>query len=167
MSLIRRILSRRTLAALGAALPASLGVLADASPAHAISHTEATSQLQAAGIPWTSTGGCNDQELSICTSFERIRPAVIAGIITFQQASGCAVAITGATETGHPGLGYSHSNGYKVDIRLSACVQDYIAANYTYLGYIAGFGHQYESPAGNLYTRESSHWDILYYTCGC
>ncbi|MGW0435593.1 hypothetical protein ACWDV4_24015 [Micromonospora sp. NPDC003197] len=167
MSLIRRIFSPRALATLGAAVPASLAILVDASPAHAISHTEATARLQAAGISWASSGGCSDRDVPTCTSFEGIRPATITGIITFKQVSGCAITITGGTETGHAGTGYSHSNGYKVDVRLTACVQNHVANHYTYLGHIAGFGHQYKSRAGNLYTRESTHWDILYYTCGC
>ena len=54
----------------------------------------------------------------------------MSGIITYHRASGCAVNITGGTETGHASGKYSHASG-------------------------------------NVYTNEGSHWDIVYYTCGC
>ncbi|GAB3141276.1 hypothetical protein GCM10027290_13720 [Micromonospora sonneratiae] len=167
MSSPRRILFRRSLTTLGVAFTSSAAVLGFATPASAITQTKATAQLRTAGIPWTSTGDCSDRNHPSCTSFEGIRQATITGIITFKRASGCAITITGGTETGHPGSSYTHSGGYKVDIRLSVCVQNYISARYTYLGHVSGFGHQYRSPAGNIYTRERTHWDILYYTCGC
>ena len=71
---------------------------------------------------------------------------------------------------GHPcfvaaEIGINH-NG-KVDIAKNSCVAGYISRNYTYLGYISGWGYQYRAPSGNLYTDEGNHWDILYYTCGC
>jgi len=25
----------------------------------------------------------------------------------------------------------------------------------------------YRAASGNMYARESNHWDITYYTCGC
>jgi len=25
----------------------------------------------------------------------------------------------------------------------------------------------YQAASGNVYTNEGSHWDIVYYTCGC
>ncbi|MET8837926.1 hypothetical protein ABZV78_28995 [Micromonospora sp. NPDC004540] len=83
------------------------------------------------------------------------------------NASGCAITITAGTEVGHASGTYSHWNGYKVDIAPSTCIQNYISAAYTYVGYISGFGYQYRAPSGNLYTKEGNHWDILYYTCGC
>ncbi|WDZ85823.1 hypothetical protein [Micromonospora cathayae] len=146
-----------------AAVGAALGL---ASPAFAISHSSAASQLRAAGISWTSSGNCSDRNNPTCTSFEGVRQATIDGIITFKRASGCAVTITAGTETGHSGGTYSHWNGYKLDIALSTCVQNYVSTYYTYVGYISGFGYQYRAPSGNLYTKEGSHWDILFYTCG-
>ncbi|MEV0722849.1 hypothetical protein AB0I37_08775 [Micromonospora purpureochromogenes] len=56
---------------------------------------------------------------------------------------------------------------YALDIALSTCIQNYITSHYTYVGYISGFGYQYRAASGNLYTKEGSHWDILFYTCGC
>ncbi|MFC3502139.1 hypothetical protein ACFOOK_14370 [Micromonospora krabiensis] len=167
MSSTRPTLRRRVLTLVVATL-ATLGLsLGLAGPAFAISHSSATSQLRAAGISWTSSGNCSDRYVATCTSFDGIRQATIDGIITFKRASGCAVTITAGTEVGHASGTYSHWNGYKVDIALSTCIQNYISSAYTYLGYISGWGYQYRAASGNLYTKEGSHWDILYYTCGC
>ncbi|MEV1290580.1 hypothetical protein [Micromonospora sp. NPDC049679] len=167
MSAPRRPLRRRVLTMLVAAFAATVTALGFATPAFAITHSSATSQLQGAGITWSSSGGCSDRNKPTCTSFDGIRQATITGIITFKRASGCAVNITGGTETGHASGTYSHWNGYKVDTSLSTCIENYIKANYTYVGYVSGWGYQYRAPSGNLYTKEGSHWDVLYYTCGC
>jgi hypothetical protein len=144
-------------------------VLAFATPASAatfLTHAQATSQLSAAGISWTSSGGCSDRNVSTCTSFEQVRQTTIDGIRTLRSASGCAITITGGTETGHSSGTYSHWNGYKLDISPTVCIDSYISNNFTYVGYISGWGYQYRSGAGNLYTDEGNHWDILYYNCG-
>ncbi|WP_369370357.1 hypothetical protein AB1046_16370 [Promicromonospora sp. Populi] len=144
-------------------------VLAFAAPAAAatfLTHAQATSQLYAAGIAWTSSGGCSDRNVATCTSFEQVRQVTIDGIRTLRSASTCAITITGGTETGHSGGTYSHWNGYKLDIRRTTCIDNYITGNFTYVGYIPGWGYQYRSGAGNLYTNEGNHWDILYYNCG-
>ncbi|MGS2616193.1 hypothetical protein ACVCAH_16965 [Micromonospora sp. LZ34] len=167
MSSTRSTLRRRVLTLLVASAAAVAAALGLASPAFAITHSSATSQLRAAGISWTSSGNCSDRYVATCTSFAGIRQATIDGIITFKRASGCAITITAGTEVGHASGTYSHWNGYKVDIALSTCIQNYISAHYTYVGYISGFGYQYRAPSGNLYTKEGNHWDILYYTCGC
>lgn len=143
-----------------------LGFAAPASAATFLTHAQATSQLSSAGISWTSSGGCSDRNVPTCTSFDQVRQTTIDGIRTFRSASGCAITVTGGTETGHSSGTYSHWNGYKLDIRPSTCVDNYIASNFTYVGYISGWGYQYRSAAGNLYTDEGNHWDILYYNCG-
>lgn len=130
-----------------------------------LTHAEATARLKAAGITWWSSGTCSDRNRADCTSFEQIRASTIAGVITLKQASACAVTVTGGTETGHGDGTYTHWNGWKVDIQRLDCVSGYIR-RFTDVGYIAGWGHQYRAPSGNLYTDEGDHWDILYYTCG-
>ncbi|GAB3817984.1 hypothetical protein GCM10027605_69620 [Micromonospora zhanjiangensis] len=142
-------------------------VLGFSTPAFAVSQSSAASQFRAAGVTWSSSGGCTNRNQSNCTSFEGIRQATIDGVITFKRISGCAINITGGTETGHASGTYSHWNGYKVDVGMTTCVTNYIKGHYTYVGYISGWGYQYKAPSGNLYTDEGNHWDILYYTCGC
>ncbi|MFJ8577167.1 hypothetical protein [Micromonospora sp. NPDC093277] len=167
MSTTRSTLRRRTLTLLLAGIAAVVTALGFGTPAFAVTHASATTQLRNAGISWVSSGNCSDRNTPTCTSFEGIRQATIDGIITFKRASGCAITITGGTETGHSSGTYSHWNGYKVDIAKTACVNNWINSAYTYVGYISGWGYQWRAPSGNLYTDEGNHWDILYYTCGC
>lgn len=134
--------------------------IASAAPAK-YTHAQATAQLRAAGITWTSSGGCSNRNQSNCTSFDQINQTTIAGAKTFKRASGCALTITGGTETGHASGTYSHWNGYKVDYRLSSCVTNYITGTFTSIG-----GNKWKSAAGNIYYRESNHWDVTYHSAG-
>ena len=134
-----------------------------------ISHSTAASRLRAAGITWSSSGGCSDRYNSTCTSFEQIYSGTIDGIITLRNASGCAINVTGGTETGHattgtaPAPSYAtHWNGYKIDTSLSTCIQNYVNANFTRIANRSNGDPQWQSAAGNIYARESNHWDIYY-----
>ncbi len=146
------------------------GLVALPSPAQAVTKltdAQATSQLSAHGITRTSSGGCTNRNVATCTSYDQINQSTVTGIITYQGASGCAVNITGGTETGHASGTYSHWNGYKVDISRSTCNDNWIRGTYTYIG-LRGDGYpMYQAASGNVYTNEGSHWDIVYYTCGC
>ena len=71
--------------------------------------------------------------------------------------------ITGGTEVGHASGTYSHYNGYKVDTSITTCINSYITRNFTYIGLRGDGAPQYKSAAGNIYAKESNHWDILYY----
>lgn len=133
---------------------------ASAAPAK-YTHAQAAAQLSAAGISWTSSGGCSNRNQSNCTSFEQVNQMTIAGAKTFKSASGCALTITGGTETGHASGTYSHWNGYKLDYRLTTCVTNYIKGSYASIG-----GNKWKSAAGNIYYLESNHWDVTYYNCG-
>lgn len=133
----------------------------DVGTAAKISHGQATSQFQSAGIPWTSSGNCSDRNKPNCTSFEQIHDHTVKGAITLKQASGCAINITGGTETGHADGTYSHWNGYKLDMSLSDCIQNYVTANFTSIG-----GNKWQSASGNIYYREGNHWDVTFHNCG-
>lgn len=130
-----------------------------------LSDAEARAMLTNAGIPVVSSGNCTDRNTSTCTSLEQIRRNTINGTIKFKQASGCAVTVTGGTETGHSGGTYSHWNGYKIDISRTTCVTNYIKANYTFIGNRGDGAPQYKDAAGNIYADEYwlNHWDNLYY----
>jgi hypothetical protein len=157
----------RTILTLIASLVAVLGL---AGPSHAVTKltdAQANSQLTAVGITRVSTGGCTDRYTSTCTSYEQINQESVSGIKTFKSVSGCAITITGGTETGHASGTYSHWNGYKVDVRPTTCVSNYITSHYAYYGVRADGATMYRAASGNIYARESSHWDITYYTCGC
>lgn len=130
-----------------------------------LSDAEARALLSAAGIPVTSSGNCSDRNNPTCTSLEQVRRNTINGIIAFKNASGCAVTVTGGTETGHGSGTYSHWNGYKVDISRTTCVTNYIRAHYTSIGNRGDGAPQYRDAGGNIYADEywANHWDILYY----
>ncbi|HZG04468.1 MAG TPA: hypothetical protein VE546_12980 [Streptomyces sp.] len=126
-----------------------------------LTHSQATSRFRAAGITWSSSGGCSDRNNPTCTSFEQINLTTVQGAETLKSASGCALNITGGTETGHASGTYSHWNGYKLDFSLSTCLNNYITSRFTYIG-----SSKYQSGSGNIYFRESNHWDVTYYNCG-
>ena len=131
-----------------------------------ISHADATSRLRAAGVTWSSSGGCSNRNNPTCTSFEQVNLPSIRGVVTLRNASGCAVNVTGGTETGHASGTYSHWNGYKLDISQGGCVSGYITSAFTFIGYRSDGAAMYESASGNIYAREGNHWDITYYNCG-
>ena len=155
----------RTLTA--AAALAVAGSVALAPSASAVSQASAESQFRAAGIGWTSSGGCTDPDNSTCTSFEGIRQATIDGGITLKNASGCGLTITGGTETGHAGGTYSHGNGYKLDFSRTSCLTSWVHSAYTYIGVRSDGAPLYEAGSGNIYADEGNHWDVTFYTCGC
>ncbi|MET7937577.1 hypothetical protein [Streptomyces sp. NPDC005322] len=132
-----------------------------------LSHSDAANRFRSAGIGWTSSGGCSDRNNPTCTSFEQINLSTVQGAITLKQASGCALTITGGTETGHASGTYSHWNGYKLDFSPTSCLSNYVTRTFTNIGPRPGDGaQQYKSGSGNIYARESNHWDVLYYNCG-
>jgi hypothetical protein len=126
-----------------------------------LTHAQATARLRSSGITWSSSGNCSNRNNPTCTSFEQVNLATIQGAQTLRSASGCALNVTGGTETGHASGTYSHWNGYKLDYSLYACVGNYITSHFTYIG-----GNKWRSGSGNIYFRESNHWDVTYYNCG-
>lgn len=60
----------------------------------------------------------------------------------------------------------SHSNGYKLDIRLTndKCATNYIKKTFLYDGERGDGAAKYKSAKGNTYALEGDHWDILYIT---
>lgn len=128
-----------------------------------LSQAQAESRIRGAGIGIYSSGACSNRSKSNCTSLDQINSATVDGIITLKRASGCAITITGGTETGHASGTYSHWNGYKVDISITSCISSYIKSNFNYQGLRSDGAPLYKSAAGNLYANEGSHWDITYF----
>jgi hypothetical protein len=156
----------RTLGGVGAVLVALVSLLVGVPTASAVTQSSAESQFRAAGITWSSSGGCTTRSNSTCTSFEGIRQTTIDGAITLKRSSGCALNITGGTEVGHASGTYSHYNGYKLDFAKNTCLTSYVHNNFSYIG-LRGDGYpQYKSGAGNIYADEGSHWDVTFYNCG-
>lgn len=160
------ITTRATVALLGSFV-AVAGLAGPSFAVTKLTDSQAASQLSAAGISRSSSGGCTNRNVGTCTSYEQINQATVDGIKTFKSISGCAITITGGTETGHASGTYSHWNGYKVDVSPTTCVSSYITSHYSYSGTRSDGAALYTAPSGNVYARESNHWDITYYSCGC
>lgn len=149
---------------LGTLFAPGVGVVAGAGEAHAVtklSHAQATAMFRDAGITWSSSGNCSDRNKPNCTSFTQLNLSSAQGAQTLKGASRCALNITGGTETGHASGTYSHWNGYKLDFSLSSCLSNYITGTFASIG-----GSKWKSASGNIYYRESNHWDVTFYNCG-
>lgn len=142
-------------------------VVATALPASAVTQAAAESAFRAAGITWTSSGGCTNRNVSTCTSFDGLRQASVDGAVTLKRASGCGLTITGGTEVGHASGTYSHSNGYKLDFSRTSCLTSWVHNTYAYQGLRSDGAPLYKAASGNLYADEGNHWDVTFFSCGC
>ncbi|MFE7467874.1 hypothetical protein ACFU6R_27720 [Streptomyces sp. NPDC057499] len=131
-----------------------------------LSHADASARFKAAGIAWRSSGNCSDRNRSTCTSFSRLNLNSALGAITLKKAGGCALTVTGGTETGHASGTYSHWNGYKLDFDPTSCLTHYITGTFTRIADRSDGAAQYKAASGNIYARESNHWDVTFHTCG-
>jgi len=150
-----------------AGLTSLTAVVATAVPASAVTQAQAEATFRANGIGWTSSGGCTNRNVATCTSFDGLRQASVDGAVTLKRASGCALTITGGTETGHASGTYSHGNGYKLDFSRTSCLTSWVHSTYAYQGLRGDGAPLYKAASGNLYADEGNHWDVTYFTCGC
>jgi hypothetical protein len=160
---------RRALVSLVVAAVAALPFVVNVQPALAVtkmSHAQATSIFRSVGITWSSSGNCSDRNNPTCTSFSQINSSTVYGVRTLKTASGCAINLTGGTETGHASGTYSHWNGYKVDFSKYTCIGNYIRNSFTRIANRGDGAPQWRSAAGNIYADEGNHWDVSYYNCG-
>jgi hypothetical protein len=155
---------RATLGAGSIAAAAVLALPGNAFAATKLSQSAAASQLGAAGVTHSSSGGCTTRSNSTCTSYSQINQATVDGLKTLKSASGCAINVTGGTEVGHASGTYSHYNGYKADINPNTCITNYIHSSFTKISTRGDGAERWRSSAGNVYARESNHFDITY--CG-
>ncbi len=134
-----------------------------------LSDADAYARLRAADIYRSSTGSCTDRNRKNCTSLQDIRVGTVNGVIDLKKKSGCGVVITGGTEVGHSSGPYSHWNGYKVDVRRTPCVTNYIQSH-SARHYQRGDGAWvWRVTSGGRVVidyadeRWANHWDITYY----
>ncbi|KDQ14560.1 hypothetical protein BOTBODRAFT_345768 [Botryobasidium botryosum FD-172 SS1] len=128
-----------------------------------LTQAQAQSQLQAAGIYASSSGGCTAKSNPTCTSYDGILSGTVNGVITLKNACGCAITVTGGTETGHASGTYSHANGYKVDLAKATALNNYITNSFTRIANRSDGYPQWQAASGNIYCDEGNHWDITYY----
>ncbi|RBQ15691.1 hypothetical protein DP939_33935 [Spongiactinospora rosea] len=127
-----------------------------------LGHHKAMRRVKRAGVRWHSSGGCTDRGVRTCTSLASVRAGTISAVIALKRESRCPIKITGGTEAGHAPGAYSHGNGYKLDITLNACVDHFITHNYPLYSVRGDGARLYRGPGGDVYARESDHWDILF-----
>lgn len=121
-----------------------------------LSQAQAEAQLAGKPITLVSSGNCTDASRTTCTSLDGVKANTINRITELQAQVGEPFVITGGTEAGHAGGQYSHANGYKIDLRPTPALSNYIYSNYTQIG-----PTKYRDPRGNTYYRhEPDHWDI-------
>lgn len=125
-----------------------------------LTHTQAKSMLEAAGISISSSGNCSDRTNPRCTSLEGIKTNTVRQAIAVKNACGCDVTVTGGTETGHAAGTYSHANGFKIDLRVTGDLDRYLTG-LTRSG-SRGSDARYLDRCNNEYVKEGSprHWDI-------
>lgn len=161
---------RASFIALATAVPLLMASgIAQGAPA-TYTHEAAAREFRAAGVSWTSSKSCSNRRDRGCTSFTGINRATVSGAIAFKKASRCTVIITGGTEEGHSTRGkHTHRNGYKVDMALVKkhkndvpCLDAYIDGHYAKAGTRGDGAALYKSPNGNIYARETNHWDVTY-----
>jgi len=89
-----------------------------------------------------------------------VNDATLSEVTNLQQQCNCDIVVTAGSEPGHANGTYSHANGYKVDLRTSSSVSNYIMDNYTNIGKRSDGAMQYKAPSGAIYALESDHWDV-------
>ncbi len=117
-----------------------------------MSHAAAAAKLGGAGIGISSSGGCSNKNNPSCTSLDGVLTGTIDNAVVLKGACGCALTVTGGTETGHgSGPGKTHGNGYKLDFRKNAQLDSYVKNSFAYAG-VRGDGYKmWKSAAGNIY----------------
>ncbi len=129
-----------------------------------LSEEQARKQLSSVGIGTKSV--CSAGQSSGCVNLNGILQPTLneVGILAAGIGSD-SVFVTAGTEgcgTVHAAGTYSHCNGYKVDLRLNANLNNYITQNFQKISNRTSDGAaQYISPSGAVYALETDHWDIL------
>lgn len=81
----------------------------------------------------------------------RVQSGTVDQAIVLKGACNCALTITGGTEVGHAAGTNSHYNGYKLDFRHSAGLDNYIKSAFTKIGNRGDGYPQWRAASGNLY----------------
>ncbi|MBI5079470.1 hypothetical protein HZB06_02250 [Candidatus Wolfebacteria bacterium] len=131
-----------------------------------LSEKDARSRLSDNNIQ--TKDSCPAGQTKDCVNFNGMKEKTMAEIVVFSKQAGSQnVFISGGTEGAHSDGVYSHSNGYKFDVRMNDAVTKYIEGNYTRIDdRIEKDGSktpQYQSSDGAIYAKESNrnHWDVL------
>jgi len=127
-------------------------------PSGILAHIAAETMLAGKPISISSSGNCFDRTKASCTSLDGVKENTLNRIIELQEKANVPLVITGGTEIGHSNKGsYTHGSGYKIDLRTTPELNNYITANFTSIG-----GNKWKDANGNIYYRHGpvDHWDI-------
>ncbi|XP_021961966.1 uncharacterized protein LOC110857672 [Folsomia candida] len=150
-----------------------------------LTHSEAKRRLGNAGISIKEhRPSCTDRTNKDCTSLDNVRSETIGWLINFKRVAiydgrQCTFIVTGGTEAGHGGGGKNtHAGGYKIDLRLNTCLDNFIQSGSknrrnAYFRYVKDVtlrynrtsfykAPKYQSGSGAFLLREHNHWDALY-----
>ncbi|MCK9351307.1 MAG: hypothetical protein WCT49_00145 [Candidatus Paceibacterota bacterium] len=122
---------------------------------------QSTGNEQANRSLLTDTGHITVNAQPPQTILAGVNESTLHEVLNLQQQSGADIVVTAGSEPGHADGTYSHANGYKVDLRTTSSVSNYIMDNYTNIGRRSDGALQYQSPSGAIYAMESDHWDVL------
>jgi hypothetical protein len=117
-----------------------------------LSQAEAEARLRAAGINIKPGAG-----------LDGIQSTTLDGVIALRNSCGCNIVVTEGTGGTHRNGTYSHSNGYKLDLRSrdNPALVNYIRNNYQSAGTWSDGTPLYRN--GNAtYALESDHIDVVY-----
>ncbi len=100
----------------------------------------------------------------IITNLGGLRDTTTRGIVSLWGACGkCDIIISGGTEPGHAEGIYSHTNGYKLDLRPSPVLNNAINNQIGRSGSTPPPANtDYTGIDGNTYRYEVDHWDICF-----
>jgi hypothetical protein len=101
-----------------------------------------------------------------CTSYQGILSGTIDEVIALKRMSGVgSLVITGGTEVGHASGTYSHARGYKIDVRHSTTLDNYIHAAFTRIENRSYGYMQWRASIGNIYCVRTifKHLSMLIY----
>ena len=125
---------------------------APSAPGTPLTQAEAASRLSAAGVG-----------VKPGARLEGIQPHVIDGVIALNRSCGCNIVVTEGTGGTHQNGTYSHSNGYKLDLRTNnnPALVSYVQNNFT-PGAPWRDGTRTYVNGNATYAVERDHIDVVY-----
>jgi len=143
-----------------------------------LSESDARSRLLANGItvnaqpPQTSLNGIKQATIDEVIRMKKECDAWMKKYYPNENDGVCNVVVTGGTENGPHAAGRcSHGNGYKIDLRLSTRLNEFIEKTYCCKNprtnqcgvcdvRVVDGALIYKSPNGVIYAKEGNHWDV-------
>ncbi|ORX80505.1 hypothetical protein K493DRAFT_412138 [Basidiobolus meristosporus CBS 931.73] len=109
--------------------------------------------------------GCKDRNANVDqTCLTGMEVSTVNAVVGLQSmlGSGCPVVVTGAAEIYPHGKTSFHALGQAVDLRMKACLTNYIQKNMRGPSTTSNGQKYWVSSAGNFYLNEGNHWHVQY-----